>query len=662
MKILFAIILSFGFCKAYGYVGKKIQKESFNKNSQRFGAKTYQVAGENGPAPQFITAQSLMEDIEKSSTTISSATRGELTWDMIDRLLTAEAALKSNDLNFALEKYMEVAKETLDSSVSARALELALLARNTGGKDLVAQAAILLSQQADPLNVRASQILPTLLIHSGNVQGAVYHLKFIVETMSNHSRLNTGSEFNETPLPLPNLEEKFDGFQQGRFSLDNVIGSGFDFAIQTLSQLFKGEHRETAFNTARQLANEYGKENIEAQMALAWFLALGGQTNEALDVVESIAPFFSGNADVTIFQSDLYQKNKENEKAIEVLEQFLNRYPNSEQARISYAYSLIATKKYKTTEEYRELVRRNPENETNRYFFGLALLYTDQLRGARQQFEKLLESDNQLFQDLANYSLGLIAESKTQYNEAMVFYNSVKGEDFFINAQVKIAGVMTKKGDLQAGRTHLQNLKPKNFEEHSIILGAEADMLINVGEYEEMKAMYQRVFFNYPSLAVIEIYIKSADKIGQLDMVFLEDSFKTLLNANPNDANILNYFGYLLIEETNRYEEAYEIILFALQLSPNSPHILDSMGWVLFRLERYEEALEYLEEAKSMIFPDSSPEIEAHIGEVYWTMGNKEKARRIWNEALDKAKGLSGEEYLIKTMERLDPNGKEATQ
>ena len=110
------------------------------------------------------------------------------------------------------------------------------------------------------------------------------------------------------------------------------------------------------------------------------------------------------------------------------------------------------------------------------------------------------------------------------------------------------------------------------------------------------------------------------------------EELQALLKRNPDDPVALNALGYTLADRTTRYEEAERYVSKALKQSPNSPAIVDSMGWVQFRLGNYEKAVEYLQKAWLL---DRDPEIAAHLGEVYWVQGRQDDAREIWYESLE---------------------------
>ena len=133
----------------------------------------------------------------------------------------------------------------------------------------------------------------------------------------------------------------------------------------------------------------------------------------------------------------------------------------------------------------------------------------------------------------------------------------------------------------------------------------------------------------------------------QNNFALAESDLRALLALDENNATILNALGYTMALHTDRQQEAYDLIIRAHTLSPDSPSIIDSLGWVLFKLGRSQEALNYLNQAYSMV-PD--PEIAAHLGEVYWVLGENNRAMEIWSKTLEQRPNHS---VVVKTMVRL---------
>jgi tetratricopeptide (TPR) repeat protein len=116
------------------------------------------------------------------------------------------------------------------------------------------------------------------------------------------------------------------------------------------------------------------------------------------------------------------------------------------------------------------------------------------------------------------------------------------------------------------------------------------------------------------------------------DWINAEKDFRRALEIKPNQPYVLNYLGYSLVEKQLKLDEALNLIETAVSLRPESGYIVDSFGWVLFRLSRFTEAVPHLEKAAELMPVD--PIINDHLGDVYWAVGRKREARFQWSRAL----------------------------
>jgi len=112
-----------------------------------------------------------------------------------------------------------------------------------------------------------------------------------------------------------------------------------------------------------------------------------------------------------------------------------------------------------------------------------------------------------------------------------------------------------------------------------------------------------------------------------------ERDLRQILKQDSDNVAALNSLGYILADRTQRYSEAYELLGKALQLKPDDAAIIDSMGWLHYRTGKYPDALNYLRQAYEAA---PNAEIGAHLGEVLWVIGEKDEARRIWREAIQR--------------------------
>ena len=143
-------------------------------------------------------------------------------------------------------------------------------------------------------------------------------------------------------------------------------------------------------------------------------------------------------------------------------------------------------------------------------------------------------------------------------------------------------------------------------------------------------------------------YAMSAEKVGRMDV--MEKTLRDILRKNPNDANSLNALGYSLADRNIKLPEAYALISKAHQLSPKDSFILDSLGWVNFRLGKNELALEQLQRAFAM---KPEADIAAHTGEVLWIMNRRSEAEEMWRQG---QKIDANNPTLKETLKRLKPD------
>ena len=138
----------------------------------------------------------------------------------------------------------------------------------------------------------------------------------------------------------------------------------------------------------------------------------------------------------------------------------------------------------------------------------------------------------------------------------------------------------------------------------------------------------------------------AAERIDRLDL--METSLRKLIGLRPDYAHAYNALGYTFADRNMRLEEALELIEKANELRPDDPHIIDSLGWVMYRLGNLPRAVELLRRAYAL-----SPEIDiaVHLGEVLWKSGHDEEARKIWRDAHRREPGNS---VLRETLARLE--------
>jgi predicted Zn-dependent protease len=120
-----------------------------------------------------------------------------------------------------------------------------------------------------------------------------------------------------------------------------------------------------------------------------------------------------------------------------------------------------------------------------------------------------------------------------------------------------------------------------------------------------------------------------AEHLSKLDV--MEADLKKILSKEPNNVEALNALGYTLLNDEKRYHEAEKNLQKAIKLQPNEPAIMDSFGWLQFKLGNHAQAVKYLQAAYEKL---NSGEIAAHLCEVLWETGRKGEAQKLFDDAI----------------------------
>ena len=279
-----------------------------------------------------------------------------------------------------------------------------------------------------------------------------------------------------------------------------------------------------------------------------------------------------------------------------------------------------------------------------------ALAYIEFFEGrldhARELFLALIALDR--YGNDALFYLGGIAEQQGEIEESARFYSQVNAGEHLITAQVRLALLMFRMGRPELAINHLELFAQRNPGAELELGAARAELLMRLGSPEEALAVYDELIVRYPHNASL-LYSRGLAHVGLGMVDEAVRDFGHLVALRPDDPTALNALGYTLADLTDRLDEAYSLIRRALDMAPDNAAILDSMGWVLYRLRKPADGLYYIERAWEL---ERDPEIAAHLGELLWALGRQDEAREIWLEAIIE---FPGSRILLDTMDRLDP-------
>lgn len=262
--------------------------------------------------------------------------------------------------------------------------------------------------------------------------------------------------------------------------------------------------------------------------------------------------------------------------------------------------------------------------------YARALLDLEQERDSSalqhwQQLALLAETVEPPAQQRAYWLVAVLAEVLEQEGEAIAWYQRIDGERR-AEAQLRQAGLLARNNQIDDARRLLASLRDgtnTQMSEQSYLV--ESQMLMEQGRHEQALDLLIEAVANQPgSLDLLYGRAMAAVQADRLELA--EQDLRVIIQRDSQNAIALNALGYTLADRTDRQGEALRLIERALALDPDNPAILDSMGWVLFRLGQAEQALPYLERAAA---GDFHPEIVSHLMEVLWTLGREQEAQAL---------------------------------
>ena len=208
-----------------------------------------------------------------------------------------------------------------------------------------------------------------------------------------------------------------------------------------------------------------------------------------------------------------------------------------------------------------------------------------------------------------------------------------------------MANVISRTQGADAAIKMLDELENLSDAQLAQVITAQANLLGQAKRFQESYELLGKAVSNMPNANdLIYDYAMAAERVQQFAV--LETQLRKLIKIKPDFAQAYNALGYSFADRNVKLEEANKLIAKALELSPNDHYIMDSMGWVQYRLGNLDKAFEFLNKAYNL---QNDTEIAAHLGEVLWKQGKQDEARKVWAEAL---KASPENDLLLKTIKK----------
>lgn len=503
-----------------------------------------------------------------------------LTPQILYQMLLAEIALQRGEKVLSARAYTDLAQATRDWRIASRATQVALAA----GQPDLALVAARLWLSLDPKATAARQTVAGILVARGRLLDAKPHLEAL-------------------------LAEEGPRTAHAFLHLDNLLARHPD--------------RRAVLELVSALAEPY-PSLPEAHFAVAraalkaedWDLA-----SAAIARALALRPDWEA---AVVLESEIL-KVRDLDAAAARLAAFLARHPQAREVRLAYARLLVQKNDFAVArQEFEKLVRDFPQSPEVPFAIGLLSMQLGEWATAAEYLERALDLGFRDRNAVLLY-LGQVEEARRRWQAAQRWYEAVEGERAFA-ARLKVAQLIARQGRVAEARAYLAGLKPATTAQRVLVIQAEAQVLREARRFQEAFRLLSQALEKFPDTPDL-LYDRAmvAERLDKLSV--LEADLRKLIRLKPDHAHAYNALGYTLADRTTRYEEARVLLEKALALAPDDPFVLDSMGWLYYKLKDYAKAQSYLERAFGL---RADAEIAAHLGEVLWARSAREAALRIW--------------------------------
>ncbi|HEY2020603.1 tetratricopeptide repeat protein [Paraburkholderia sp.] len=532
-----------------------------------------------------------------------------LSSQIVFQVLAAEIALQRDQPAPAYQTYLALARDTHDPRMAQRATEIALAAQSPTD----ALAAAQLWQQYAPSSERAAQLDASLLVLSGKPDDAAPILSRELAKVPDENR---GSAVLALQLLLSRGPNRIGG-------------------LHVLQDLLKNDMNRP-----------------EAQLAVARQQLVANDAPGARKSLEQALTLKPDYLPAALMLSQMGPE--ERQEAIASLEKYVQQNPKSHDARLALAQMYLASDRLDDAQKQFELMRKANSNDlTPLMALGLIKIQQKNFADAQtylmqyaQQAEKTPGADpGQAYIYLAQLSL----EQKNEMAASDWLNRISPTSQQYIPAQITRAQLLAKQGRTEDARKLLANLQVSDPRDAALIVRTDAAILFDAKHYQEAEQRLQQATANFPDDPDLTYdYAMAAEKTGHFDV--MEAQLRKLIQTQPDNPQAYNALGYSLADRNQRLPEADQLVEKASALAPNDAFIMDSVGWVKYRMGDTADAIKLLRKAYSI---QPNAEIGAHLGEVLWKAGEQDQARAAFRDA---RKLEPNNDTLVKTLQRLQVN------
>ena len=542
-------------------------------------------------------AQAPHAQTAESTADAESAVPTALDAELFYQLLLGEINARDTEPATGYSLILDAARKTNDAALYQRAVEIAFQSRSGDGALQAARA----WKQAQPDSREANRFLLQIMVALNKVADSL-------QALGNEIELAPAMDRPTVLAGIPRLYARASDKKLAATVVEQALADYLKVpALAPAAWTAVGRMRMAAGDTAGAIDAARRAQELNPRSEGAALLAL-----ELMDPKQPLA------------------------------EPLVRRYLAGEpvpELRMGYARALLDAQRYaEAAQQIQFITAERPEFAEAWLVQGTLQVQDNQLAPAEVSLKRYVElaQDQPAGEDRnrglaqAYLSLSQIAEKRRDYAMAGAWLDKIENSQDLVAAQNRRASLLARQGKLDEARKLLQAIPERNPGDARNKLMAEVQLLRDNKQFKTAYDLLADAVRRDPTdLELLYDQAMLAEKLG--NTADMERLLRQVIAAKPDYHHAYNALGYSFAERNTRLPEARQLIRKALEYAPGDPFISDSLGWVEFRMGNRVEALRILDTAyKSR--PDA--EIAAHLGEVLWAMGERDRANSVWQEGL----------------------------
>ena len=521
-----------------------------------------------------------------------------LTSNIVFRILAAEISAQRSAFIPAGKTMLDLAKEVGDVRLARRALEFYLAGGNLAG----ALESSRLWLRFEPDDAEALSTEMTLSAASGQTSGLTTALR----------------------KKIDEARDKTAAIGQAMAILGRVPDKRAGLAI-LISVLQESQARDT----------------LPAHIAISDLARAAGDAPRALSAAKAalnVAPR-SEDAAMRVFE---YGLAVDAQQAFRDAQGFAAAHPKARRLRLLLATQWAERREFDSAmAELVAMAKLDPEDIDLVFMQGQIAYRAKRLPEARNLLEQYVSRQSQRQSGASDAGSGLvdayqllsrIAQDQGFFDDAVRLLDNIQEPSARHNARVRQAAIRAQQGRVDDALALLDTSDPQSLEEEVLTASAGAQMLREAKRpleaIKRLEAANERMPDTVEIKYELAMMYERNERLNDTERLLRE-----VIALDPGHAHSYNALGYSLADRNQRLPEALKLITRALEIAPNDPFIMDSMGWIKFRLGDYVTAVQFLEKAYR-VRPEA--DIAAHLGEALWMLGQRDAAIEIWKKALAK--------------------------